>query len=63
MKPIELIEYLQNLADDFEMAKRGQEARFLREAASIIAGSTSRELTRLTRTIGDDVFDMMSGNK
>lgn len=63
MKPIELIEYLQNLADDFDMAKRNQEARFLREAASIIAASTTRELTRLTRTIGDEVFDMMTGTK
>ena len=63
MTPVQLIEYLQNLADDFEMTQRKQEAKFLRQAAAIIAQSTTRDLTRLTMSMGDEVFDMMTGNK
>ncbi len=63
MTPVQLIEYLQNLADDFEMTQRKQEAKFLRQASAIIAQSTTRDLTRLTMSMGDEVFDMMTGNK
>jgi hypothetical protein len=63
MNIVQLIEYLQNLADDFEMTQRKPEAKFLREAAAIVARSTTHELTRLTVTMGDEVFDMMTGTK
>ncbi len=63
MTPVQLIEYLQNLADDFDMTQRKQEAKFLRQADAIIAQSTTRDLTRLTMSMGDEVFDMMTGNK
>lgn len=63
MKRPQIIQYLQNLADDFQLNQRHKEAIYLREAASIIASATTHELSRLTLTLGDEVFDMMTGDK
>ena len=61
MKPSELITYLTNLADDFELQGRHSEAIYLRESASIVASHTAGLLTRCTMTLGDRVFNMMTG--
>lgn len=61
VKPSELITYLQHLADDFELNSRHTEAIYLREAAGIVASHTMTQLTRCTMTLGDRVFDMMTG--
>ena len=60
MKPSEIITYLSNLADDFELQDRHTEAVYLREAAALVASHTSSELSRLTMTLGEQVFDMMT---
>jgi len=55
-----LIRYLQQLADDFDLQQRHSESIYLREAAALVASHTSSELSRLTMTLGDQVFDMMT---
>ena len=60
MKPFEIINYLQHLAEDFELNQRHSEAIYLREAAALVASHTTGELTKLTMTLGDRVFDMMT---
>ena len=60
VKPSEIITYLSNLADDFELQDRHTEAVYLREAAALVASHTSSELSRLTMTLGEQVFDMMT---
>lgn len=60
MKPSEIINYLQHLAEDFELNQRHSEAIYVREAAALVASHTTREISRLTMTIGDEVFDMIA---
>lgn len=60
MKPSEIITYLSNLADDFDLQQRHSESIYLREAAALVASHTTREISRLTMTIGDEVFDMIA---
>ena len=60
VKPSEIITYLSNLADDFDLQDRHTEAVYLREAAALVASHTSSELSRLTMTLGEQVFDMMT---
>ena len=60
MKPSEIITYLSNLADDFDLQQRHSESIYLREAAALVASHTSSELSRLTMTLGEQVFDMMT---
>lgn len=62
MKPSEITTYLQHLADDFELQNRHSEAIYLREAAALVASHTTSQLTRCTMTLGEQVFDMMTGN-
>ena len=59
----ELIKYLQGLAEDFDLQQRHTEAIYLREAASVVASHTVGQLTSLRMTLGDQVFDMMTGTK
>lgn len=61
MKPSEITNYLRNLADDFELQGRHSEAIYLREAAALVVSHYWQELTRCTMTLGDQVFDMMTG--
>lgn len=63
MKPSQIITYLVNLADDFDLQQRHTESIYLREAAALVASHTSTELTRCTMTLGDQVFDMMTGQQ
>lgn len=61
MTPTAIITYLNALADDFDLQQRHKESIYLREAAALVASHTSTELTRCTMTLGDQVFDMMTG--
>ena len=63
MKPSEIINYLQHLAEDFELNQRHSEAIYLREAAGLVASHTATQLTRCTMTLGEQVFDMMMGKQ
>lgn len=60
MKPSEIITYLSNLADDFDLQQRHSESIYLREAAALVASHTSYEISRLTMTLGEQVFDLMT---
>jgi len=61
MKPSEIITYLNNLADEFQRMKFVKDERACREAAALIAQHNSAQLTSLTMTLGDQVFNMMTG--
>ena len=61
MKPSEITRYLSNLATDFELQGRDTEAIYLREAAALVASHVGSQLTRCTMTLGDQVFNMMTG--
>ena len=60
MKPSEIITYLSNLADDFDLQQRHSESIYLREAAALVASHTTSQISRLTMTIGDEVFEMLA---
>ena len=60
MKPSEIITYLSNLADDFDLQQRHSESIYLREAAALVASHTTSQISRLTMTLGDQVFDLMT---
>ena len=62
MTPSEIIIYLCNLADDFDLQQRHKESIYLREAASLVASHTSQQLRSLTMTLGDQVFNMMTSD-
>lgn len=61
MAPSEIINYLTTLADDFDLQQRHTESIYLREAAALVASHTAQELRSLTMTLGNQVFDMMTG--
>lgn len=62
MTPLAITNYLRDLADDFELQGRHAEAIYLREAAALVTSHQWQQLTRCTMTLGDQVFDMMTGN-
>lgn len=61
MTPTAIITYLSAVADDFDLQQRHKESIYLREAAALVASHTSQQLTSLRMTLGDQVFDMMTG--
>ena len=63
MTPSAIITYLNALADDFDLQQRHKESIYLREAAALVASHTSQQLTCLRMTLGEQVFDMMTGEK
>jgi len=61
MKPQEVIEYLQGLADDFEMQQRKVEANYLREAAALITERRLSDLSRAEMLTGEKLYKLMTG--
>jgi hypothetical protein len=61
MKPQEVIEYLQGLADDFEMQQRKVEANYLREAAALITERRMTDLSKAEMLTGEKLYKLMTG--
>lgn len=61
MKPQEVIEYLQGLADDFELQQRKVEANYLREAAALIIERRLTDLSKAEMLTGEKLYKLMTG--
>lgn len=61
MSPQDVIEYLQGLADDFELQQRKVEANYLREAAALIIERRLGDLSRAEMLTGEKLYKLMTG--
>lgn len=61
MSPAEVIEYLQGLAEDFDMMQRKVEANYLREAAALITERRLTDLSKAEMLTGEKLYKLMTG--
>ena len=61
MTPVEVIEYLKGLADDFELQQRKVEANYLREAAALITDRRLHDLSKAEMLTGEKLYKLMTG--